>query len=95
METNRFPSIFPIRIPTRSGRRTPAGRADFGKLSCSPALRHLLLAATTHTTPCAGKLLILLKKAKYFRDKSGDALIVFSGAEYTQQGERSSLALCL
>ena len=68
METNRFPSIFPIRIPTRSGRRTPAGRTDFGALSCSPALRHLLLAATTHTTPCAGKLLILLKKAKYFRE---------------------------
>ena len=49
MENNRFPSIFPIRIPTRSGRRTPAGRADFGKLSCSPALRRLLLAANTHT----------------------------------------------
>lgn len=28
----------------------------------------LISSATTHTTPCAGKLLILLKKAKYFRE---------------------------
>ena len=37
METNRFPSIFPIRIPTRSGRRTPAGRTAFEVLSCAPS----------------------------------------------------------
>ena len=49
METGWFPSIFPIRIPMRSGHRASAGRADFGELSCSPALRRLLLAANTHT----------------------------------------------
>ena len=79
----------------RAGHRTPAGRTAFGALSCSPALHHLLLAATTHTTPCAGKLPILLKKTKYFRDKSGNGLIVFSSEEYAQQGERFWWNLCL
>ena len=33
---------------------------------CVAAVSLLSLVATTHITPCAGKLLILPKKSKYF-----------------------------